>query len=201
MEIFIHLTFFFYFLLLWFKIHSSFWMLKVWSVIGSMYWVFMWRILLCTYYKHHAVCLLKLCRIYLCPQTLVAGKSTWQRRLTLELQWDCSRHKRWYFIKILQLPMQQAPSQVTCMHMHIALFTWHSCSVVCDSYLSHRSPPALYIRINTGMRRMKHIYCKFGNFSENFIFANSFKRHGHIVFATLEIRDLGIIYLHQQTTE
>ena len=35
-----------------------------------------------------------------------------------------------------------------------------------------------------------YIYSKFGNFRENFVFANSVK----ILFATLKIHDLGMIY-------
>ena len=40
---------------------------------------------------------------------------------------------------------------------------------------------------------MDIMYCKFGNFRKNFIFANSVKD----VFATLKIRDKGMIHLNQ----
>ena len=36
-------------------------------------------------------------------------------------------------------------------------------------------------------------YCKYGNFRENFIFANSVKRN----ICHVKIRDFGMIYLHQ----
>ena len=42
-----------------------------------------------------------------------------------------------------------------------------------------------------------YMYCKFGNFLENFIFANGVKRH----ICDVKIRDKGRIYLYQSTTE
>ena len=62
-----------------------------------------------------------------------------------------------------------------------------------------RRPPREYINssvkkknfhlLGSGMKQV--IYCKFGNFRENIIFANSVKE----IFATLKIRHEGMIYL------
>ena len=40
-------------------------------------------------------------------------------------------------------------------------------------------------------------YCEFGNFCENFIFANSVERH----ICDVKIRDYDMIYLNQLMTE
>ena len=49
------------------------------------------------------------------------------------------------------------------------------------------------MRLPVYVRALSPMYCKFGNFPENFIFANSGKRH----ICDVKIVRLGMIYLYQ----